>query len=99
EYPVGTYPRAHRHGPGAHILILSGEGYTLMWQAGKPRTRVDWRPASLVVPPADWFHQHFNTGKEPARYIALKPWGFTYKVEELPKTLVLEEAGGTQVDY
>ncbi len=70
-----------------------------MWQAGKPRTRVDWRPASLVVPPADWFHQHFNTGKEPARYIALKPWGFTYKVEELPKTLVLEEAGGTQVDY
>ncbi len=99
EYPVGTYPRAHRHGPGAHILILAGEGYTLIWEAGKPRTQVDWKPGSLVVPPAGWFHQHFNPGREPARYIALKPWGFTFQVEELPKTLELESAGGTQVDY
>jgi len=24
QYPSGTYPKAHRHGPGAHIVILSG---------------------------------------------------------------------------
>ena len=97
EYPGGTYPRAHWHGPGAHILILSGEGYSFMWV--KPRTRIDWRPGSLFVPPAKSFHQHFNPGKEPVRYLALKPWGFTYQVEDLVKTLEVEAAGGTQIDY
>jgi len=99
EYPVGTYPRAHWHGPGAHILILTGEGYSFMWEQGKKRTRIDWKPGSLFVPPAKWFHQHFNPGREPARYLALKPWGFTYQVEDLVKTLEVEAAGGTQIDY
>ena len=99
EYPVGTYPRAHWHGPGAHILILSGEGYSLLWEQGKSRERIDWKPGSLFVPPAKWFHQHFNPGREPARYLALKPWGFTYQVEDLVKTLEVEASGGTQIDY
>jgi len=99
EYPVGTYPKAHRHGPGAHILILSGEGYSFFWEEDKARIRIDWRPGSLFVPPADWFHQHFNPGREPARYIALKPWGFTYRVEDLSKTDQAIQAGGTQIDY
>ncbi len=99
EYPVGTYPRAHWHGPGAHILILSGAGYSLLWEPGKPRKRIDWKPGSLFAPPAKWFHQHFNPGKEPARYLALKPWGFTYQVEDLVKTLEVEASGGTQIDY
>ena len=30
---------------------------------------------------------------------ALKPWGFTYQVEDLVKTLEVEAAGGTQIDY
>ena len=38
-------------GPGAHIVILSGEGYSLLWEPGKPRTRIDWRPARSVIPP------------------------------------------------
>ena len=99
EYPVGTYPRGHRHGPGAHILILTGEGYSFFWKEGTPRIRIDWRPGSLFVPPANWFHQHFNPGRESARYLALKPWGFTYKVEDLSKTDQDIKSGGTQIDY
>jgi oxalate decarboxylase/phosphoglucose isomerase-like protein (cupin superfamily) len=34
--------------------------------------RLEWREGSVFSPPSGWFHQHFNTGKEPARQLAFR---------------------------
>ena len=99
EFPVGKYKKAHRHGAGAHIIMLTGSGYSFLWEEGAPRKRVEWGRMSMFVPPIQWWHQHFNNGAEPARYLALKPWGFKYKVEELKDTGEDVKKGGAQIEY
>lgn len=74
EFAAGTYKKAHRHYPGAQIVGLAGEGYTLLWQEGADeKVRVDWGPNSVFVPPAYWYHHHFPVSPSPARYLALHP--------------------------
>jgi hypothetical protein len=69
-FPSRTYKKAHRHGPGVLIVIPAGEGYSLMWPDGQKKIEIPWHEASAFVPPDMWFHQHFNVGAQPARYLA-----------------------------
>lgn len=100
QFPVGTYKKAHAHGPGAHVIILSGEGYSLMAPEGEPSRHFDWQEGSMIVPPNMWMHQHFNTGSTPARYLAFKAEGVSIRnAQGVPKAWISRRVGGHQVDY
>ncbi len=100
QFPVGTYKKAHAHGPGAHVIIMSGEGYSMMWPEGAEPKRYDWKVGSMIVPPNLWFHQHFNTGAAPARYLAFKHESALIRNEQgVPKAWISRREGGDQIDY
>ncbi|MBM2811966.1 MAG: hypothetical protein HW416_2725 [Chloroflexi bacterium] len=83
EWPVGRYHKAHYHGPGAMLMGLRSEGFVLIWSSalgnrpyengrGSDVVEVPWKRGTIYAPPGKWFHQHFNTGREPARNMAIR---------------------------
>ena len=81
EWPVGRYRKAHCRSGGVALVILRSSGYSLMWPShlgtqpyknglADQVVRLDWAPGSIFSPPPNWFHQHFNTGAEPAQTMA-----------------------------
>ena len=47
-----------------------------------------------------WFHQHFNTGNSPARYLAFKYEGVAIRNSQgVPKAWISRRIGGHQIDY
>jgi len=109
EFPVGTYKKGHRHGPGAHLLILSGDaGYSLTWtkEDMSDVRKADWEVGSMVIVPSDaCYHQHFNTGSRRARYLAIG-YGAGGNVPGLFAPFsgsgtadVSQKDGGMQVEY
>jgi uncharacterized RmlC-like cupin family protein len=105
EMPVGTYKKAHRHGPDFHVLILSGRGYSLFWYEGdRDFTRIDWRPGVVFAPVDQVFHQHFNTSAQPARYLALAMGSLRHPFTAEKRRVFLGvdqdvREGGCQIEY
>jgi hypothetical protein len=93
-FPSKTYKKGHRHGPGVVIIIPAGEGYSIMWPEGRDKVVIPWHEASVFVPPNRWFHQHFNVGSIPARYLAF------HTPRELPgRSERVEDLARDQIEY
>lgn len=99
ELPVGTYMTAHRHGPGAHIIVLKGEGYSLFWYGEEEKQKVYWKPNTVMSPPDMMFHQHFVTSKEPARHLAFHFGGWRVMFKHLFKHSTAVGHGGHKILY
>jgi quercetin dioxygenase-like cupin family protein len=103
QFQPGTYKKAHRHGPGAHVIILDGVGFSLLWREGDADwEKCDWKPGAVVVPPENWFHEHFNSGGSPARYLALRFTGRKYNQRAAfhgGEADVSVKFGGAQIEY
>jgi mannose-6-phosphate isomerase-like protein (cupin superfamily) len=104
EFPIGTYKKAHRHGPGAHLVLLSGDsGFSLLWtkEDRSDMIKCDWHVGSIVIVPGDGtFHQHFNSGTKRARYMALRDGdgGFMMPNRRVGGDVSIKD-GGIQVEY
>jgi quercetin dioxygenase-like cupin family protein len=105
QFPVGQYKKAHRHGPGANVIVITGQGFSLLWEEGvypqaSTAHKIDWQAGSLFVPPHMWFHQHFNTGPQPARYLALRwnshSWPLFHAADGQDQDV---KEGGNQVEF
>ncbi len=106
EIPAGRYKKAHRHAAGTHVHAVSGEGYSLLWFEGDSEFKeIPWRHGIMYTPPFWMFHQHFNTGTIPARYLACAIGSVRYPFISLRRvssdgggsTSVKE--GGRQIEY
>lgn len=58
----------------------------------------------MFVPPDNWFHQHFNVGKSPARYLAITWSSAKYGIQRVSMAKVQKiyesvKEGGRQIDY
>jgi len=105
EMPVGTYKKGHRHGADFHVFNVTGTGYSLLWYEGDDDyVRVDWHHGVVFAPPDGMYHQHYNTGPNPARYLAVALGSLRYPFTESKMALfkgvdVSVRDGGAQIEY
>ena len=106
EIPVGRYKKAHRHAAGTHVHAISGSGYSLLWYDGESEfVQIPWRHGIMYTPPFWMFHQHFNTAKVPARYVACSLGNARYPFLSLRRrsteggSTTSVKQGGRQIEY
>jgi oxalate decarboxylase/phosphoglucose isomerase-like protein (cupin superfamily) len=117
QWPAARYHKAHYHGAGAILLGLQSSGYVLLWSKelgtrpyetghSEDVIEVKWKAGSVYCPPGGWFHQHFNTGAQPARHLALRygsrihPIGFKIADKRSEDGVYVDvKKGGTLLEY
>src|ERR1043166_2619175 len=117
QWPAGRYHKAHYHGAGAILFGLQSSGYVLLWSkelgirpyesgSADEVVEVKWKAGSVYCPPGGWFHQHFNTGPDPARHLAIRygsrlhPIGFKIADKRSEEGVYINvKQGGTLIEY
>jgi len=117
QWPAGRYHKAHFHGPGAILLGLQSSGFVLLWskelgirpfeaRREEDVVEIKWKAGSVYCPPGGWFHQHFNTGSQSARHLALRygsrihPIGFKIADKRSEDGVYIDvNKGGTLIEY
>ena len=75
-------------------MIVTGSGYSLFWwDDAKDFMRLDWKHGMVFPPPEGQWHQHFNTGTNPTRYLATSVGSIRY-----PLTARKRRSTGTTKD-
>ncbi|MFQ5855408.1 MAG: hypothetical protein ACE5LU_07185, partial [Anaerolineae bacterium] len=68
----------HRHVDEALIFMVTGSGYSVLYNADNTRSwpeqhKVEWQAGSLIAIPVNAYHQHFNAQPgTPVRQLAIK---------------------------
>jgi len=117
QWPAGRYHKAHYHGAGAILFGLQSSGYVLLWSKelgthpyesgrGDDVVEIKWKQGSVYCPPGGWFHQHFNTGSQAARHLAIRygsrihPIGFKIADKRSEDGVYIDvKHGGTLIEY
>ena len=73
EIPPGGNLAAHRHLAEEMIYIVSGKGYSLLWNRSEGnKQRYEWAEGDFLSPSLNAWHQHFNGSSDtPARYLSI----------------------------
>lgn len=99
EIAPATYKKAHRHQSGIHVLTLTGDGYSLLWNPGDEEfTRVEWAHGVVFPPCEQQFHQHFVTSSHASRYLAMGLGGSRYPLLEQHRRTSIGKPGEKQAN-
>jgi len=89
--------RRNAHGPGAHVIVLQRRGLLPDVAGRRPAAPLRLANRDHDRAPNAWFHQHFNTGPTPARYLAFKH-ATPRNAQGVPMSWI-SGAWGMQIDY
>jgi hypothetical protein len=72
EIPIASRTTVHRHGAGAVVHVIEGEGFCVLFEEGEKFVPYEIRPGSIYAPRSAEYHGHFNTGNSAMKHVAFR---------------------------